>query len=104
MPLTTNHLTPLERDALLEAARSPTHTLVRCGSVYQAHYAHHAHHNTSGKRQIRVFTGRLVNMLERDGLVHFDPPQFPERVTLNAHGLVLAEQLRVAELAKAGAR
>jgi hypothetical protein len=101
MPLTTRHLAPLECDALLEALHSPTHTLVRNGRHYMAQAGRG---NTSGKHQVRMFTGRLVNMLERDGLVHFDPPQFPERVTLNSHGLILAKQLRDAQMAKAGAR
>lgn len=101
MPLTTEHLTPLERDALIEGLRSPTHTLVRAGRHYMAQSDRST---TSGTRTRRQFTPRLVNMLERDGLVHFDPPQFPERVTLNAHGLQLAQQLRDAQAAKAGVR
>jgi hypothetical protein len=98
MPLSTEHLTPLERDALIEGLRSPTHTLVRAGRHYMAQGDGSS---TSGARTVRQFTPRLVNMLERDGLVHFEPSQFPERVILNTHGLRLAEQLRAADLAKA---
>jgi hypothetical protein len=101
MPLTTEHIPPLERAALLEALRSPTHSLVRSGRAY---VARSDRPNTSGDRLVKAFTPRTINRLERDGLVHFDPPQFPERVTLNAHGKRLAEQLRDADQAKAGAR
>jgi hypothetical protein len=93
-------LTPLERDALREAYRSPTRTLVRFGKFYAAQ---HQRESTSGQRKLRMFTGRLVNRLDRGGLVDFDPPQFPERVVLNAHGVAMAEQLAM-EDAKQGAR
>lgn len=100
MPLSTQYILPTERAALLEALQSPTHSLVRTGSAYVARGKRTA---TSGEQRIKAFTVRTINRLERDGLVHFDPPQFPERVTLNTHGLKLAEQLQ-AEQAQAGAR
>lgn len=92
-------LKPLQRQALLAMQASPTHTLHRAGGGYVAFGANFA---TSGTKQIPVFTGRLVNMLERDGLVDFDPPQFPARVCLTTTGLQLAEQLCACS-AKAGA-
>lgn len=101
MPLTTEHIPPLERAALLEALHSPTHSLVRTGAAYVARGRRTA---TSGDQLVKAFTVRTINRLQRDGLVHFDPPQFPERVTLNAHGKRLAEQLRDADQAKAGVR
>lgn len=86
----TEHLTPLERDALREAYRSPTRSLVRFGRQYAAQ---HQRESTSGQRKLRMFTNRVVNRLDRNGLVDLDPPQFPERATLNAHGVAVAEQL-----------
>lgn len=97
----TENLTPLERDALREAYRSPTRTLVRFGKFYAAQ---HQRKPTSGQREVQMFTGRLVNMLDRDGLVDLDPPQFPERVTLNAHGLAMAEQLATEEVRRSARR
>lgn len=94
----TECLTPLERDALREALRSPTRSLVRMGRHY---VAQHQRESRSGVQKVRMFTGRLVNMLDRDGLVEFDPPQFPDRVVLNAHGVALAEQLATEDAARA---
>jgi hypothetical protein len=101
MPLSTQHILPTERAALLEALRSPTHSLVRAGRAY---VARGDRPTTSGDQLVKTFTPRTINRLERDGLVHFEPPRFPERVILNTHGLKLAEQLRAADDAKAGAR
>lgn len=83
-------LTPLERDALREAFRSPTHSLVRMGRHY---VAQHQRESKSGVQKMRLFTGRVMNRLDRRALVDFDPPQFPERVVLSKHGLAVAEQL-----------
>jgi hypothetical protein len=87
----TNHLTPLERDALLCAYHSPTRSLVRIRDGYMAQDQRHG----------RVFTGRLMNMLDRDNLVEFDPPEFPQRVLLNSQGLAVAEQLAAEQAGKA---
>lgn len=98
MPLT--HLTPLKRDALLQAYGSPTRSLVRaCGGYMAQGGPLHC----SGVKHIRLFTRRLLNMLEYDGLVAFDKPQWPNTATLTPTGIALAEQLHAAELAKAGA-
>ena len=95
--LTIDHLGPLQRDALREAIASPTRTLVRtCGGFMAPHKQ-----LTSGAKTAPKFTKRLINMLDRDGLVHIDDPTCPTRATLNAHGVALAEQLRAAEQAKA---
>lgn len=91
MPLTTAQLTPLQRDALAEALRSPTHALVRTAGGY---IAQHPRESTSGLKRVRLFTGRLLNMLERDNLVDFDQAPWPNRATLTKQGLALAEQLR----------
>lgn len=93
-------LKPLQRAALLEALRSPTHSLVRHGKQFIAHLPRES---TSGIKKVQSFTYRLVRMLERDWLADFDEPEFPSRVTLNAHGLSLAKQLDAASHAKAGA-
>lgn len=87
----TDHLTPLERDALLAAYNSPTRSLVRIRDGYMAQDQQHG----------RVFTGRLMNMLDRDGLVDFDPPTFPARVLLNSRGLAAAQQLAAEQGRKA---
>jgi hypothetical protein len=97
--LSISHLGPLQRDALREAMQSPTHTLVRTRAGY---IAHHKRQATSGDVHAKAFTPRLINMLDRDGLVHLDDPDCPSLVTLNAHGIALAEQLQAS--AKEGAR
>ena len=101
---TTQHppqLPPLQRDALREALAAPSHRLVRVANGYIA--SHHARTTTSGKKTVRLFTGRLINMLWRDGLVDFDQAPWPNTVTLTPHGLAIAQQLHDAEQAKAGA-
>lgn len=94
----TENLTPLERDALREAWRSPTHSLVRMGKHY---VAQHQRESKSGMQKLRLFTGRVMNRLDRQALVDFDPPQFPVRVVLSKHGLAVAEQLATEDAAKA---
>lgn len=96
----TTDLTPLQRDALLAMHQAPTHALVRQGRMYGAPGAHRA---TSGTAQVRLFTKRLVRMLERAALVDFDEPDFPTRVTLSPTGEQLAAQLHTADQAKARA-
>ncbi len=97
---TTAHITPLQRQALLAALQSPTHTLRRMRGGY---VALGADVTTSGPATAHAFTGRMMNMLYRDNLVDFDQPTFPDRVTLNAHGREIAEQLRTRAVPKAGA-
>lgn len=94
----TENLTPLERDALREAYRSPTHTLVRLGRHY---VAQHPRESKSGVQKMRMFTGRVMNRLDRGALVDFDPPNFPERVVLSKHGMAVAEQLATEDAEKA---
>lgn len=94
----TDNLTPLELDALREAYRSPTHTLVRMGRHY---VAQHQRESRSGVQKMRLFTGRVMNRLDRRALVDFDPPQFPERVILSKQGLAFAEQLAAEDALKA---
>lgn len=96
--LTTAQLTPLQRDALSAAFQSPAHALVRTRGGYMAQ---HGRVSTSGLKQVRLFTPRLLNMLERAYLVEFDQPQWPNTATLTRVGIALAEQLRAAEQAKA---
>jgi len=84
------NLTPLERAALLEALRSPTHSLVRMGRHF---VAQERRTEQSGTRKVTLFTGRVMNRLDRRALVDFDPPQFPERVVLNQRGLAAAQAL-----------
>lgn len=92
-------LKPLQRQALLAALEAPTHTLRRCRKGYAAQPVA----DTSGSQRVPVFTNRVVNWLQRDGLVAFDPPDWPDRVTLTRDGVRLAEQLRTRGRAKAGA-
>jgi hypothetical protein len=65
--------------------------------------AKHGRVSTSGIKRVRLFTPRLLNMLERAYLVEFDQPQWPNTATLTRVGVSLAEQLVAAERAKAGA-
>ena len=85
------HLPPLQRDALREMLRSPTHTLVRQGGDF---VALGGRATTSGLHQVRLFTKRLVRMLDRAALVDLDDREFPTKATLTSHGKQLAEQLR----------
>lgn len=94
--LTTDFLSQLQRDALREAIQSPTHSLVRTGNGFIA-----PHKRGDNAANIPKFTRRLINKLDRDGLVHIDDRDCPSEVTLNAHGIALAEQLR-AEQGKGG--
>lgn len=97
--LKTSDLKPLQRKALLAALQSPTRALQRSRKSYIALDGT----TTSGTQPVETFTPRLMNMLERDGLVEFDPPMWPSRVTLTAEGVRMAEALRSAKGAKAGA-
>jgi|SRR5690606_27812331 len=96
---TPAHIPPLQREALLAALQSPNHTLRRMRGGY---VALGADVRTSGAATAHTVTRRMALRLEREGLVDFDDPFFPDRVTLNARGLALAQQLRTS--AKAGAR
>lgn len=95
--ITTEQLTPLQRDALREAIHSPTHALVRGPNGFTAGGAR----GKSGTG--RLFTLRLVRMLDRDYLADLDDTAFPSRATLTKQGRELAEQLVAADKAKAGA-
>ena len=97
--LKTSDLKPLQRKALLAALQSPTRALQRSRKTYISLGGS----STSGTQPVEAFTPRLMNMLERDGLVEFDPPMWPSRVTLTPEGVRLAEELRAANGAKAGA-
>lgn len=92
------HLTPLERDALREAYRSPTHSLVRVGRHY---IAQHQRESKSGVQKVRLFTLRVMNRLDVRALVDFEPQQFPQRVVLSKRGVAVAEQLATEGTAKA---
>jgi hypothetical protein len=83
-------LKPLQRQALLSAAESPTFIRGRGGFAVP-------------RNGSPTFTLRLMRMLERDYLVEFDDPQFPSTATLTKPGQALATQLRGTEQAKAGA-
>lgn len=88
-----DHVPPLQREALLAALQSPTHTLRRMRGGY---VALGADVRTSGEATAHTVTRRMALRLEREGLVDFDDPFFPDRITLNARGVALAEQLRIA--------
>lgn len=93
------HIPPQQREALLAALQSPTHTLRRMRGGY---VALGANVRTSGQATVHQVSRRMALRLEREGLVEFDHPVYPDRITLNADGLALAQQLRAA--GKAGAR
>lgn len=94
----TADLTPLERDALLEALQSPTHSLQRTCAGYVALQRR----ATSGQTLTsRIFTGRVMNRLDRRALIDLDPPQAPERATLTRRGLATAQQLQAEQAARA---
>lgn len=95
--ISIQQLTPLQRDALREALRSPTHTLVRGSGGFTAA----GHRGKSGTA--RIFTLRLVRMLDRDYLADLDDNQFPSRATLTKVGVEVAQQLVAEDQAKAGA-
>lgn len=96
----TPHIPEKEREALLAALQSPTHTLRRMRGGY---VALGADVRTSGKATAYTVTRRMALRLERRGLVDFDQPEFPNVVTLNANGVALATRLRDGAPAKAGA-
>lgn len=78
-------LTPLERDALLNAYAAPDHVLVR----------RHGYFYAPDKPQ--GFTKRLVLRLQRNGLAELDDQFCPSRAVLTPAGI------RVAETAAKGA-
>lgn len=81
--LEPDDLKPLQRQALLAVLQSPTKSLRRCPKGF-----------APGAARAPAFTVRLVNMLERDNLVDFDPPRWPDTVTLTPMGERLAQALR----------
>lgn len=87
------HVPPLQRDALLAMLHAPTGMLVRRGRTF-APAGPHA--TTSGPHTAQEFTKRLVLMLDREGYVHLDDAEFPEHVSLNAHGKQIAERIEAA--------
>lgn len=82
-------LRPKERVALRAALASPTHTLVRTRGGFTTP----AHAARTGAQSVQVVTTRCANWLERDGLVRFEPPTCPERITLTDTGLQMAREL-----------
>lgn len=72
--------------------RSPTHTLVRRGGDF---VALGGRATTSGLHQVRLFTKRLVKMLDRAALVDLDDREFPTKATLTPRGLALAARLTI---------
>lgn len=98
---TQPHIPPLQRQALLAALRTPNRSLRRSRGGY---VALDADIRTSGKATAYAFTGRIMNMMWRAGLVDFDEPNFPSVVTLTKRGAEVAEQLLASERAKATAR
>lgn len=99
--LTTQSLKPLQRQALVAALLSPTHSFQRTRAGFVPAGIDGTHR--SAVQHLPTFTLRLMRMLDRDYLAEFDDPAFPNRATLTKPGLALAEQLRVGATAKAGA-
>ncbi len=84
-------LQPKMRDALLAAIATPSHTLQRGCGGYIAIGASTV--KTSGPKLFQAFTRRTVNRLLDAGLVTFDEPEFPTRITLTDSGIQSAQQL-----------
>lgn len=83
-------LTHLQRLAVAEAFRSPSHSLVRVGASFTALNQREAR---SGVKDRPAFTLRLVRMLDRAYLVELDDDSFPGRATLTSKGVRIGEEL-----------
>jgi hypothetical protein len=88
----TTELSPLQRTALREASIHPKEPFVRGRGGFRLRGAE------SRIGTPALFTRRLMNMLERDGLIAFDDTDCPTRAKLTATGAQLAKQLRDADL------
>ena len=88
MPDTTA-LKPLQRQALTALLADPDHALLRCRGGY------------APLTGAPVFTVRTVNGLQAEGLVTFEPAQFPNTIRLSRDGRTLAQALRKAKRGKA---
>ncbi|WP_447940126.1 hypothetical protein [Pseudoxanthomonas mexicana] len=84
-------LQPKMRDALLAAIATPSRTLQRACGGYVALGTSTVRH--SGPKLFQAFTRRTVNRLLDAGLVTFDEPEFPTRITLTEAGVRSAQQL-----------
>lgn len=89
--LTTQSLKPLQRQALVAALLSPTHSFQRTRAGFIPAGIDGTHR--SAVQHLPTFTLRLMRMLDRDYLAEFDDPAFPSRATLTKPGLQLAKQL-----------
>lgn len=91
------HIPPLQRQALLAAQSSPTHTLVRTRGGFIPQGAPTAH--------AMEFTVRVVRMMYRDFLLSLDDDEFPHAAKLTSKGAAIAQllQAQAARKAKAGA-
>lgn len=93
--LKTSDITPLKRQALLAALRSPGHRFGRTRNGYTP--------ADTRAPDAPVFTYRLMCSMQRDYLLAFDDAHFPSSATLTRVGRTLAEQLQAEAQAKAGA-
>lgn len=87
----TTQLKPLQRQALQTLLADSDHALLRCRGGY-APFAGEP-----------VFTVRTVNGLEAEGLVTFEPSQFPNTIRLSKEGRSAAQSLVKRRRAKASA-
>lgn len=85
-----SNLLPLEREALLAAYSAPSRTLRRMRGGY---VALDADVRTSGQATAQAFTGRVMNMLWRRGLIVYDELECPSRATLTRMGVERAAAL-----------
>jgi hypothetical protein len=86
----TDHVTPLERSALLAALQAPNHTLRRFGNGFVAPPPRVA---TTGPVQTQCVTKRMAMRLERADLVRLDDAYCPSSLTLTDEGAALAREL-----------
>lgn len=87
-------LQPVAKRALLAAHGAQGQTLQRTRGGF---VGMPAQIKTSTTVPVEVFTRRAVNWLDNAGLVTFNDPQFPSRVTLNERGVAHANTLLAAQ-------
>ena len=92
------HLQPVAKRALLAAFASQSNTLRRTRGGF---VSTPVQVKTSTALTVEVFTRRAINWLDNAGLVNFDDPDFPSAVKLTPRGIGIAQQLTIAQGAKA---
>ena len=84
------HVTPLERSALIAAFQAPNHTLRRMGNGFVAAPVRRPN---SGPTLVHSVTKRMALRLHRAELVQLDDEVCPSAMTLTDAGCMCARQL-----------